>query len=237
VTVDDLVVFGGRAVEVLSRLGVFIALFSLAAKWQEKPQLLVKLDSDPQARYSEGADDEGPFRFVHVVVQNPPIPRVFKFLTSRQPARRVRLKLQYFAVGGTHPKFTFDARWSENLAPLRTLRVNGEERVEFDSYRIHTGRYLDIASGEHSEPVAVALKQEGDDNCFGYTNETYEGGVARRRSEWRLPLGNYKIVATAVAGDVQSEPAEFILHNDGPSLTDLWIDEPSASRWRRPFRR
>jgi hypothetical protein len=111
VTVDDLVVFGGRAVEVLSRLGVFIALFSLAAKWQEKPQLLVKLDSDPQARYSEGADNEGPFRFVHVVVQNPPIPRVFKFLTSRQPARRVRLKLQYFAVGGTHPKFTFDARW------------------------------------------------------------------------------------------------------------------------------
>jgi hypothetical protein len=156
--VDDLVSFVGRLAEVLSRVGVFIALFTLAAKWQEKPRLLVKLDSDVNARYSKGTDKEGSFRFAHVVVQNPPIPRVFKFLTYRQPARRVRLKLAYFAVGGTHPKFAFDARWSENLAPVRTFQVDGAERVEFDSYRIHTGRYLDIGSGEHSEPVAVALK-------------------------------------------------------------------------------
>jgi hypothetical protein len=176
----------------------------LAAKWQEKPQLRVKLDSDVKARYSDGTDAEGPFCFAHIVVQNPPIPRVFRFLTYRQPARRVRLRLQYFTQGGSHPKFGFDARWSENLAPVRRLRVDGVERVEFDDYRIHLGRHLDIASGEHSEPVAVALKQEGDADCYGFTNESYEGSVGRRRPEYRLAPGTYRIVATATSGDVQS---------------------------------
>jgi hypothetical protein len=237
--VDDIGSFVGRVIEVFSGVGVFIALFTLAAKWQQRPQLLVRLDSNVKRRHSTGTDAKGPFRFAHVIVQNTPntpIPGVFKLLTYRQPARRVRLKLEYFAVDGTYPKFSFDARWSENLAPVRTLRIDGAERVEFDAYRTHTGRYLDISSGEYSEPVAVALKQQGDKDCFGFTNERYEGGVARRRPEWRLPLGSHKIIATAVAGDVQSEPTEFILHNDGPDPTDLWIDQPSARR-RRPVGR
>jgi hypothetical protein len=85
--------------------------------------------------------------------------------------------------------------------------------------------------------VAVAVKVEGDADCFGFTNESYEAGNVWRKSEYRLPMGHYIVKARASSGEIQSDTVRFVLRNDGPSLTDLWLDVPKQSGLRQWVRR
>jgi hypothetical protein len=79
----------------------------------------------------------------------------------------------------------------------------------------------------------VALKIEGDEDCYGFANESYAAGAVWRQPDYRLPRGAHRIVAQAVSGEIRSNSAAFILRNDGPNRSDLWIDVPR----RRVFER
>lgn len=209
---------------ILPFVAVGLSLFALYAKWQEKPRLNIRLKPSFQA---EGGNGGMRWRFVHLAVQNPRSSRPVRWLTYRQPARGVRLELQYFAENGSLPKFEFEGRWSGNPQPYQEKLVNGEIQKQFDPWLVQMGRYRDVAAGAE-EDVAVAIKVGGDADCFGFTNESYLGANAFRLDEYRLPTGAYRVVATAVSGELRSSPAAFLLHNDGKALTDLWLDTPRS---------
>lgn len=200
-----------------------ISLYALSAKWQEKPRLRVRL-AEPVV--SEGEQDGVRWRFVHVAVENPQLPWVFRWLTYRQPARNTRLELAYFATGGTQPKFAFAGRWSANPEPVQQRLVDGRDQQVFDPWLVHLGRFRDISSGDRAQDVAVAIKVAGDEYCYGFTNESYREGNVWRLAEYRLPKGHYSVEALAVSGEIRSRPVRFTLRNDGPALTDLWLDVP-----------
>ena len=79
--------------------------------------------------------------------------------------------------------------------------------------------------GVTPEQVAVAVKVDGEADCYGFTSKSYYGDHWRL-PEYRLPLGTYRVTATAISGEVRSDSQEFLLHNDGTSLSDLWLDVP-----------
>jgi hypothetical protein len=208
-----------------------ISIYALVAKWQEKPRLSIRL-ADPV--FSEGLEGVR-WRFVHIAVCNPQLSRVFRWLTYRQPARNTRVELAYYVPNGTRPKFQFDARWSGNPEPIQERIIDGERQSFFDPWLVHLGRYRDLASGDKPQDIAIALKVEGDPDCYGFTNEAYQSGNMLRVPEHKLPPGRYVVQAVAVSGEIQSQPTRFLLHNDGPALTDLWLDVPAAPEPRTPL--
>lgn len=209
-----------------------ISLFALFAKWQEKPRLNVFL---ADRWFSEGGRGNVKWRFVHVTVSNPPAPWWLRWFTYRQPARNTVLHLRYSVPGGTGSKFEYAGRWSGNPEPYQERLVNGQVQQVFDPWLIHMGRFKDMSAGGSLEEVAVAIKIDGDSDCFGFTNESYQGNYFRL-PQYRLPTGSYVVTATATSGDFQSDPVRFILHNDGRALTDLWMDVPET-RWNSLRRR
>src|SRR4051794_11243473 len=110
-----------------------ISLYTLAAKWLEKPRLRIGLgpvvDDNPAGIQ---------LRFVHLSVENPRMPVLWRWLTYRQPARGTRLELAFFAEGGTRPKFAFDGRWTANPAPIQQRWVGGRRQEVFDEWLVHT---------------------------------------------------------------------------------------------------
>jgi hypothetical protein len=112
---------------------------------------------------------------------------------------------------------------------MQSRLVDGQEQALFDPWLVRTGRFQDIASGSKPPDVAVALKVEGDDDCYGFTNESYRGSNVLRIPEWRLPKGHFVVEARVVSGEIQSDVVRFILRNDGPLLTDLWLGVPKRT--------
>lgn len=211
--------------DVLSLVALAIALYALYAKWEEKPSLKVFLRKE---YFADGPRDERRWRFVHVTVANQPVRRWISWLTCRQTAENTRLELEYYDTGGTNPKFHFDGRWSGNKEPAQNRLVNGNIERVFDPWMIYQGRFRHVISGGSLEDVAVAVKIAGEDDCYGFTNESYDLGVTFwKREDYRLPKGRFIVRATAMCGQVRSKTEEFLLHNDGPSLTDLWLDKPA----------
>ena len=217
-----------ESVRFVPYVALCVALFALFAKWQEKPRLRVVL---PKDNHVMGQDAQSAWRFVHVAVENPRLNPIVARLTYRQAAQDTRLQLEYSASDGSLPKFGFDGRWSGNPEPVQMRVVNGQLQLVFDPWLVHTGRFKAIVSGAGWEAVALAVKVQGDDDCYGFTNESYQIDPSNDKDHWRLskyrlPKGTYRVTATAVSGEVRSKPEVFVLHNDGPDRTDLWLDIP-----------
>lgn len=220
-------VLGMDAGLTLSIIGLLASLFALYAKWQESPRLEVFLKLDPCSEGPESLPQrERRWRFAHIHVRNPQAPVWVRWLAYRQSAQQTRVLLEYFALDGTRPLFHFEARWSGNREPTWQRGVDGRKETIYEPWYIHAGRFRNISSGDGGDDVAVAIKLLGDEDCYGFTNESYEGGEVRVLQKHRLPKGSYIVVATAIAGQVRSRPTEFLLYNGGPALTDLRIDLP-----------
>ncbi|MHB1160082.1 MAG: hypothetical protein ACYC3V_07110 [Chloroflexota bacterium] len=215
----------------LSLVALAISLFALFAKWQEKPRLKIFLRDNSHA---DGSRNGVQWRFVHLTVENPRVPAIVGWFTYRQPARTTRLELGYSMIDGNREKFHFDGRWSGNPQPVQLRLINGKPQELFDPWLVFQGRFKDIVSGGSLEDVAIAVKLKGQDDCYGFTNESYECPKPFwQLGEYRLPRGIITVTARAVSGEVTSKTTRFLLHNDGPALTDLWLDVPKTSWWQR----
>ncbi len=203
---------------VITLIALAISLFALWAKWEEKPRLHIRLNDNYWV-------DDGGMRLVHLYVSNPSVHPLVGKLTYRQTAQKTLLQLEYSDYDGIKPKFSFEGRWSSNPAPRQFRLVNGERHEIFDPWLVQRGRFLDIVSDSKPEPVAIAVKFEGEEDCYGFTNESYEPNHLRDAKR-KLPKGKYIVTATAISGEVSSEPVQFLLHNDGTSHSDLWLDIP-----------
>ena len=207
----------------LGIVGTAAGLLGLWAKFMEKPQLKVQLGNT----HDDGGrtPDDPRLRLVHVEVVNPPIPRLLRWLTYRQSAQRVRLKVSYTPILGTKPKYSVEGRWTANPEPIEAPHVRGEKVLVFHPWLVYTGRFIDIASGDRGEEALVVIKRDGEEDCFVFDNEAYfPHGVDPQK---RLPKGTYRVTVTAIAGAVQSKPTEFLLFNEGPALEDLRLDIPN----------
>ncbi len=211
----------------LPYIALGVSLFALYAKWQEKPRLRVFL---ADRWMSEGGNGNAKWRFVHVAVSNPGAPWWLRWFTYRQSARNTVLQLRYSVPGGTGSKFELAGRWSGNPEPYQEKMVNSQVQRLFDPWLVHMGRFKDVVAEGSLEEVAIAVKIQGDDDAFGFTNESYNSDNYFRLPQYRLTKGSYVVTATAASGDVQSDPVRFVLHNDGPALTDLWLDIPKTKR-------
>jgi hypothetical protein len=159
--------------------------------WFTKPLIEISLDDRPLAmgQYPNLAS----LAFYHLKVRNLPVKLP---LASRKPAWSSKATIEVFKLDGARAiSDPIHARWTSQPEPLAPA-VSGNQLINLvDFARLMTARKVDIHAHE-DEYISLALKYDGQPECYIFSNESYLHPPAWSNPAWRLDPGEYRIVAT-----------------------------------------
>jgi hypothetical protein len=146
-----------------------------------------------------------------------------RLLPGRRPAWACTASIDVFRRDGSRA-ITRDviARWASQPEPLLPVIAQGQVGNVLDPARVMQARRMDVH--EHSdEPIPVAVKFEGDPDCYIFTNESYQF-PRWQNPAWRMPPGRYRLRVTVYYERGRAE-REFELNNAGPRRDDVPTQE------------
>jgi hypothetical protein len=108
-------------------------------------------------------------------------------------------------------RFAVDGRWSSTGEPRTPVGAN---RV-FDFTKVPALRFDHITPGR-SANIALAIKHEGEAECYGFGNLSY-ADARLSRPVWRVDQASIKVRVTVVAGNGERVRKTFVI--DNPDLT------------------
>jgi hypothetical protein len=218
----------GWASLIVAFLGAGVAIFvPLFVEYTRRPELVVERADDLNIENRSPNQ-----RLVHIKVINRPL-----------TGWRGRWLLRNVATGcSAHIRFIsrsdsstveLPGRWSANPEPLMLMASIGTsgavsgatyvaslEAMSFDPTKVPQTRVIDVSPGEAGQLVAIALKTQGQAEAYGFASESY-GFSDLQNPNWRLPHTEYVVEVVAEAGGLRSEPARFVLRNQGNDYTGL----------------
>lgn len=192
----------------------------LITEYATSPSLDIVPDTN---RFRGQSPGNPPHEFYHVRVLN--LPARWPLL-GRRPAWACSATLEVFREEAS-PAIISDvyARWTSQPEPLLPVVAQGQVGNVLDPARIMQARRMDV-HGHHEELVSVAVKFEGEPDCYIFTNESYVFPKWQNPA-WRLPAGRYRLRVT-VLYDRGRTQKEFELRNDGLSRDDVRMVPLSA---------
>ena len=164
-----------------------------------------------------------PLAFYHVRIRNLPVRWPF---ASRKPAWSSKATIEVFNLNGTRTiAEAIHARWPSQPEPV-TPTVAGDQSINLvDFARLMNARKVDIHSHE-DEYIALAVKYEGQPECYIFSNESYLHG-AWSNPAWRLNSGKYRVLITVFYERGHAQRA-FSLANLRTARNSVEIDYASA---------
>jgi hypothetical protein len=109
-------------------------------------------------------------------------------------------------------------RWANSPQPTAIPAVDPNGTVAFfinDPQRVNAGIRTDIYPG-NSEPLDIAVRFNGDTDCYGWNNEAYFVPPPGKNPQWRLGSDVFLVKIIITSTGRQSEGV-FRLINDGPN--------------------
>jgi len=173
---------------------LFFTFFGVVvAIWYESlgaPRLLIEIDAP-----FENSNPLGDFRFVRVRVRNQPrkVP-----LVTRQTAYAVHGRMSFVNSKGGQVGKTIQIRWDGMPEPLKYEVENGRIITLPDPALFRVSQYINIPPDEQ-ETFAVAVKFQGDEEAYGWSNESYKHKW--KHTEVSLPPGVYEVIISLQSGD------------------------------------
>jgi len=144
----------------------------------------------------------------------------------RRPAWRCRVTFDVFRDDGSRAiQERIIGRWSGSLQPYRTQLVNDKLVPIPDDSLLPFGQTFDV-HGSSEEKVGVALKYQGFDHCWIFSNESYPQKIPWEKPEWRLESGRYYIAVRLHYDSTLAEPKRtwwILLRNDGKQFSDWGV--------------
>ncbi len=204
VTIDFLVgLFGGIIAGVVT-----VVLVGLL----RSPNLGIQIGGVADGSYAHGT-----FRFVHVRITNKGW-RLWRW-QIRRAATLCRAEVSFGDLQSSAPRFKIDGRWTSIPEPVHYTadRTIADLGLALAIPREH------INPGDHAE-VAIALKKDGDLDCFAFNNRSYLYPPNWSNPEWRLERGTYWVRVLVTSGEVQAQ-GSFYLINTGDLATGLHLHE------------
>jgi hypothetical protein len=200
----------------LTAFGAFVGallsiLASIAIEYQRKPKLQFTIEDPPFDRPSpEGAPAKNA-RFVRLYVSNRRMPWLFRWL-GRSAAYQCTGHVQFYHLDDGAEVFSrvMPVRWSFSDEPLSPqLMPDGQVKLLFDPAKYNAAFRRDCFPGT-PELVDVAARYDEEEDCYGWSNESYVKGW--RNPDFRLPKGRYLVKVTInTSGD--NFPGVFKLEN------------------------
>src|SRR5437773_263330 len=189
-----------------------------------RPSLDIVVDQNRAHGQSPG---NPPHEFYHVRVRNVPATRP---LPGRRPAWACTASIDVFRQDGSRViAGDVIARWTSQPEPLLPVIAQGQVGNVLDPARVMQARCMDV-HGHSEEPISVAVKFEGEPDCYIFTNESYLFPRWQNPS-WRIPPGQYRLRVTVYYERGRAEK-DFELSNEGPRRDDVHLNlvRPEAKK-------
>jgi len=204
----------------LMALGAFLGallsfLATIAVEYQKKPKLQFTIESKPLVRKHPAGAPVTDSTFLRIVVTNKPVSKLFPWLV-RSAAYQCTGDIQFHDPDDGAPLLSraMPVRWADSDEPFsyQALPGGGVKEV-FDPAKYNAGFRRDCFPGT-PELVDVAARFDSDDDCYGWSNESYLKGW--RNPEFKLPKGRYLVKVT--------------IRSSGEPISDVFKLENSLAR-------
>lgn len=179
-------------------LGAIIAI--LITIWLEnlrKPRLEIRIAPPADAQYQGRPATNA--RFVGLELTNRPLPRWARWM-SRNAAIQCHGTITFHHLDGQNVfGRAMPLRWSGSPEPIAMRLVAGDKHIFIaDPARFTLTPRIDVYPGE-AERLDVASRFDNEDECYGWSNESYFSDPAWRNPDWKLPSGRYLVKVTAIS--------------------------------------
>lgn len=151
--------------------------------------------------------------FYHALVRNR---RPTWLLPGARPAFACTATLQILSDDGRETRVgPVPARWPYHPEPLTQVGTPQGVVMVLDFARMMAARRVDIHNHE-AQQLTVAVKYEGEQDCFLFTNESY-GFLRWSNPDWRIGQGKHRLRVT-------------VYYEQGHTQTDFWLQNSGTSR-------
>ena len=206
-------------------LGAIVAI--VITIWVEslrKPKLSLSIGKPTDLAYHDRPAPAKDARFLGFELTNSALPKLFRWL-QRNAALQCHGTIEFYHLDGQNVfGRSMPIRWSGSPEPVPMVIAVGEQRIFIsDPVRFTLAPRVDVYPGE-SERLDVATKFDNENDCYGWSNESYFSDPVWRNQNWKLIPGRYLVKVTIVsAGEKIS--SVFRLINDVPRK-DFRIELP-----------
>ena len=182
--------------------------------WARQPRLDIEVGPKNEGEYASGR-----FAFLHVTVINKPLRGLFGLVQRREVAGDCRVQMVF--EGNDFKLGPIEGRWSTTPEPVRVDIRDGQVTTFIDASLIPLGHRWTLAPDEAGADLAVAVKTQGQQECFAFNGWSY---LHPRWSnqEWRIPKGTYRVRVTASSAGASVERT-LTLVNESESLDGFRI--------------
>lgn len=191
-----------------------------------KPKLRLEISAPVNMSYNDRPAKIA--KFLGVRLTNQPLPRWARWML-REAALQCHGVVTFHHLNDGQNVFgrSMPIRWHSAPEPVpRHIVIEGKHFVFADSDKITLSPRIDVYPGE-SEELAVATRFDRDEDCYGFSNESYFSDPQWRNPRWKLPSGRFLVRITVVSSGEKCS-ALFRLINDVP-LSDFRL-EPAQSK-------
>ena len=179
---------------------VFSILTTIFTEWLRSPCIAIKL-IDPRdlpltfmkATEDPPAAESKNVRFLSLHIENKALPKGFRWL-NRNTAMSCQGYISFHHLDGQN-KFgrVMQPRWAGVPEPEFPWFVYaGKQTVIVDPVRLRMGACIDIRPGVQ-EGLDVVVRFHGEEECYGWNNESYYSSTPGKNLNWQLPLGRYLV--------------------------------------------
>lgn len=197
--------------------------------------IFYEVGKKPWLEINIGSIDDGqktnlsPYRFLHVSAMNKPVGRPWKYFTDRNIAHSCQAIIEVYNIDNPQQRAIKDiiyARWSGTPELVQTVAIPTPQGAATlyvpDITKLPQGRRMDLLPG-YKEGIDVALKFDGDPECYIFSNESYFH-PQWKNPKWKLDPGKYRIRVKLFSGSLRKEK-HFLLINEGTKRSDLILRE------------
>jgi len=187
---------------IISVVGALIsaAIASMFVMWIEnwrKPRVTLNMDSPIDKSYTDRPAQKA--RFLRLNVCNIKMSRFLSWM-SRSAAIRCNGLITFYHLNDGQNLFgrSMQTKWGRAQEPLPMIAQIGQHQIQIlDPQRLLPVTYMDIYPGEE-EPLDVAVKFDDEDNCYGWSYDSYFSKPPWRNPDWMINIGRYIIKAEII---------------------------------------
>jgi len=187
----------------------------MAIESQRKPKLHLTIESPPLDRPHPPGAGVAQSRFLRVIVINNPMPKPLQWL-GRSAAYHCAGDIEFHHLEDGAPIFSraMPIRWAGSEEPFQPQGMqDGSVKLVFDMAKYHAAFWRDCYPGT-PELVDIAARYDQEEECYGWTTESYLEGRGWRNPEFKLPKGRYLVRVTIRSSGDKLSPV-FKLDNSG----------------------
>lgn len=177
--------------------GVASFVATLVAERLKRPSLVFEIADPRDLDYSKGKPRPvQKARFLHLQIRNRELLIGLRWL-GRSAAMYCSGKIEFRNRSGD-PVFStsMPLRWTGTPEPVpMQIQIGGATGFIFDHFRHHLEQKVDIPAGE-ARLLDVAAQFDSDQECYGWSNESYSSQPQWRNPGRKLDPGEYVVDVT-----------------------------------------